>query len=227
MLCCLLMQVATACSPDSNVGEVFPAEGTLCLRLSADRDYVSVETRAEQTLTNFSDFTFTLDGVGAFTPSENGTYILPAGTYKLTASNKAAACTGTGKPYYENATTFTLAAGETKEVPLNLGTPKNTKLVIALSSTFASNYENLSLTLTDSEGRAVTVGKDCELYLQPGQASYTLTADAKLGSHLQDASTNGTLTLEAGTSQTIHIEMQPITGLVLIETGDSYGGEFE
>ena len=198
----------------------------LCLRMTANEEYINADTRAVQTLTDFSGFTFTLNGED-FTPDKDGTYILSAGTYTLAANNKAAATTGKGKPLYEGSTTFELSAGERKEVSLDLGAPQNTELKIALSTEFAANYENLSFSLTDSESRTVQVTDGQTIYLQPGQASYTLTADAKAGTHIQDAYTTGSLTLEAGTSQTITLNVQPITGLILIETGDEYNGEFE
>lgn len=227
MLCSLLTLAVVACTSDCTVGEVPSAEGTLCLRLVADEEYVQVDTRSEKPLTDFFGFVFTLNGSESITLNEDGTYILPAGTHTLAASNKAAATAGTGKPLYEGSTTFTLSAGERKEVSLSLGTPQNTELKIVLGTDFAASYENLSFSLTDSEGRTVTVADQQTIYLQPGTASYTLTANARAGSHIQDASTSGSLTLEAGTSQTVTLNVQPITGLILIETGDEYNGEFE
>ena len=55
----------------------------------------------------------------------------------------------------------------------------------------------------------------------------TEQSNRRKGTHIQDASLQGTLTLTAGTTQTLTLSIQPITGLIRIDTGKEYDGEFE
>ena len=121
---------------------------------------------------------------------------------------------------------FTIAAGGNTAVTLDLGKPKNAELKIVLSEDFSANYGSLNLTFTDGK-RVLSVTADSTLYLMPGSIPYTLTADARKETYIQDASLQGTLTLTAGTTQTLTLSIQPITGLIRIETGDKHDGEFE
>lgn len=232
----MLSVVAVACTSSVTDGVVPSQEGTLCLHVQAENDYLSIETRASQPLRDLTGYTLTLNGQTTkgetvtnqtITLDANNTAKLKAGTYTLTASNQTAATEGTGCPWHKGTSAqFTIAAGGSANVTLDLGAPKNTELKIALADAFKSSYETLNLTFTDGS-RVLSVTTAYTLYLMPGTISYTLKADARKESHIQDASLTGNLTLTAGTTQTLTLSVQPITGLIRIDTGNEHDGEFE
>ena len=204
--------------------------------VQAEDSYLNIETRESQPPTSLTGYTLTLNGTtteGETVPSQsitldaNNTAKLKAGTYTLTASNQTAATKDAGCPWHEGTSAqFTIAAGGNTAVTLDLGKPENAELKIVLSGAFSNKYESLNLTFTDGN-RVLSVTTASTLYLMPGSIPYTLTADAGQGTHIQDASLQGTLTLTAGTTQTLTLSIQPITGLIRIETGDKHDGEFE
>ena len=226
--------MAVACTSSITDGVMPSEEGTLRLLVQAEDSYLNIETRESQPL--LTDYTLTLNGTTtdsetvtsqSITLDANNTAKLKAGTYTLTASNQTEATTGAGCPWHEGTSAqFTIAAGGNTAVTLDLGKPKNAELKIVLSKTFLANYESLNLTFTDGN-RLLSVTTDSTLYLMPGSIPYTLTADARKDTHIQDASLQGTLTLTAGTTQTLTLSVQPITGLIMIETGGTHDGEFE
>ena len=232
----MLSVMAVACTSSVTDGVVPSQEGTLCLHVQAENDYLSIETRASQPLADLTGYTLTLNGQTtegetvtnqSITLDANNTAKLKAGTYTLTASNQTAATGGTGCPWHEGTSAqFTIAAGGSADVTLDLGAPKNAELKIVLAEAFTSSYETLNLTFTDGN-RVLSVTTASTLYLMPGSIPYTLTANAKQGTYIQDASLTGNLTLTAGTTQTLTLSVQPITGLIRIDTGNEYGGEFE
>lgn len=203
--------------------------------VQAEDSYLNIETRESQLLTSLTGYTLTLNGTTtddeAVTSQsitlDANTAKLKAGTYTLTASNQTAATRDAGCPWHEGTSAqFTIAAGGNTAVTLDLGKPKNAELKIVLSKDFSANYGSLNLTFTDGK-RVLSVTTDSTLYLMPGSIPYTLTADARKGTYIQDASLQGTLTLTAGTTQTLTLSIQPITGLIKIETGGTHDGEFE
>ncbi|MGM9673845.1 MAG: DUF4493 domain-containing protein [Bacteroidaceae bacterium] len=228
--------MVAACTSSVTDGVVPSQEGTLCLRIQAEDDYLSIETRESQPLADLTAYTLTLNGQTTegetvtnqtITLDASNTAKLKAGTYTLTASNQTAATTGTGCPWHEGTSAqFTIAAGGSADVTLDLGAPKNAELKIVLAEAFTNRYEEPDLTFIDGN-RVLSVTTASTLYLMPGTIPYALTADAKQGTYIQDASLTGNLTLTAGTTQTLTLSVQPITGLIRIETGDEYGGEFE
>ena len=203
--------------------------------VQAEDSYLNIETRESQRLKSLTGYTLTLNSTtteGETVTSQSitldtiNTAKLKAGTYTLTASNQTAATRGAGCPWHEGTSAqFTIAAGGNTAVTLDLGKPKNAELKIVLSEDFSANYGSLNLTFTDGK-RVLSVTADSTLYLMPGSIPYTLTADARQGTHIQDASLQGTLTLTAGTTQTLTLIVQPITGLIRIETGDKHVCEF-
>ena len=232
----MISVMAVACT-SSITDRVMPSEeGTLRWLVQAEDSYLNIETRDSQPLTNLTGYTLTLNGTTtddeavtsqSITLDDNNTAKLKAGTYTLTASNQTAATKGAGCPWHEGTSAqFTIAAGGNTAVTLDLGKPKNAELKIVLSKDFSANYGSLNLTFTDGN-RVLSVTADSTLYLMPGSIPYTLTADARKDTHIQDASLTGTLTLTAGTTQTLTLSVQPITGLIRIETGDKHDGEFE
>lgn len=229
----MLSVMAVACTSSITDGVMPSQEGTLRLLVQAEDSYLNIETRETQPLTSY---TLTLNGTTtedetvtsqSITLDANNTAKLKAGTYTITASNQTTATTGAGCPWHEGTSAqFTIAAGGNTAVTLDLGKPKNAELQIVLSEAFSNNYESLNLTFTDGN-RVLSVMTASTLYLMPGSIPYTLTADARKGTHIQDASLQGTLALTAGTTQTLTLSVQPITGLIRIDTGKEYDGEFE
>ena len=228
--------MAVACTSSITDGVMPSQEGTLRLLVQAEDSYLSIETRASQPLRDLTGYTLTLNGQTTkgetvtnqtITLDANNTAKLKAGIYTLTASNQTAATTDAGCPWHEGTSAqFTIAAGGNTAVTLDLGKPKNAELKIVLSEDFSANYEKLNLTFTDGN-RVLSVTTASTLYLMPGSIPYSLIADARKGTYIQDASLQGTLTLTAGTTQTLPLSVQPITGLIRIDTGKEYDGEFE
>ena len=206
--------------------------------VQAEDSYLNIETREAQHIerTSLTGYTLTLNGTTtegetvtsqSITLDANNTAKLKAGTYTLTASNQTAATKDAGCPWHEGTSAqFTIAAGGNTAVTLDLGKPKNAELKIVLAEAFTNLYKTLNLTFTDGN-RVLSVTTASTLYLMPGSIPYTLTADAKQGTYIQDASLTGNLTLTAGTTQTLTLSVRPITGLIMIETGDTHDGEFE
>lgn len=232
----MLSVMAVACTSSITDGVMPSQEGTLRLLVQAEDSYLNIETRESQRLKSLTGYTLTLNSTTtegetvtsqSITLDANNTAKLKAGTYTLTASNQTAATKGAGCPWHEGTSAqFTIAAGGNTAVTLDLGKPKNAELKIVLSGAFSNKYESLNLTFTDGK-RVLSVTTDSTLYLMPGSIPYTLTADARKDTHIQDASLQGTLALTAGTTQTLTLSIQPITGLIMIETGGTHDGEFE
>ena len=222
-------QLCTGCSAEDIAGEAPSEMGVLCLQMSSGEDFVQVETRAEQTLTDFTGYTFTLNGQGiSFT---DGKAIIPAGSYTLSATNAGAVDVdgGYGGPLYEGSTEFTLNAGEQKNVALDLGSPKNAKVTIKLSEGFNGLYTSVNLTLTDgTRSNTITPTEQVAYFPATNTLSYTLVANAKQGTHVQDITgAKGTVTIAPGTHTTLKLDVNPITGYIRIEGGSEHDGEFE
>lgn len=221
-------QLCTGCSTEDIQAEVPEAKGVLCLSMSADEVYAEVETRASQELTNFSGYTFTLNG-DAITFTD-GKAIVPAGTYTLSATNSGAVDGGYGGPLYSGSTSFTLGAGEQIAVSLDLGSPENAMVTVVLSENFTNLYALSSLTLKEGEKGHTLTSSKLEAYF-PAEAetlSYTLVAAAKAGTHVQDISgATGTVGIAAGTHTTLTLDVNPITGYIKIESGEPHSGEFQ
>ena len=207
--------------------------GILCLNMSSDEVYVQAGTRAVQTLTDWSGFQFTLDNGTASTPLvfTDGKAVIEAGTYTLSATNSASVDNGYGGALYSGAETFSINAGEQKAVSLALGKPKNSKVTVSPSSAFAEKYDLKTLTLNDGT-RDITISSVAQAAYFPTSATqltYTLVADAKAGSLVQDiTSASGTVSIEAGKHTTLNLQINPIDpNLVVIETDTDYNGEFQ
>ena len=222
-------QLCTGCSAEDIAGEA-PAEmGVLCLQMSSGEDFVKVETRAEQTLTDWSGYTFKLNNEPiSFT---DGKAIIPAGTYTLSATNTDAVDGGYTGALYEGYSKFTLNAGEQKQVTLDLGSPKNAKITIELSEGFNGLYTLDNLTLTDGTGSNEIKSTEQVAYFPATNTtlSYTLVANANKDSHVQDITgATGTVTIAPGTHTTLTLDVNPIDpNLVTIVTGTPYNGVFQ
>lgn len=226
-------QLCTGCSAEDIAGETPSEMGVLCLQMSSGEDFVQVETRAEQTLTDFTGYKFTLSN-GEEISFTDGKAIIPVGTYKLSATNANADAVdgGYGGPLYSGSSDeFTVTAGGTTPVTLSLGAPQNAKVTIELSSEFTGLYTFSSLTLKEGEkGHTLTSAEQVAYFPATNTTlSYTLVANAKQYSHVQDITgASGTVTIAPGTHTTLTLNVNPIDpNLITIVTGDPYNGEFQ
>lgn len=231
-------QLCTGCSAEDIAGEAPSEMGVLCLQMSSDEDFVQVETRAVQTLTDFTGYTFTLSN-GQELSFTDGEAIIPAGTYTLSATNaNADAVDGgyKGALYSGSSEEFTITAGGTTPVTIDLGTPKNAKVTINLSEDFKQSAEDDAYTYEISNfalgEKTLNLTSNTQDFFFPvpegGELTYTLVANAKQGSHVQDITgATGTVTIAAGTHTTITLSVNPITGYITIENGGTHSGEFQ
>lgn len=223
-------QLCTGCSAEDIAGEAPSEMGVLCLQMSSGEDFVQVETRAVQTLT---DFSFTLSN-GQELSFNDGEAIIPAGTYRLSATNAGAVDGGYGGPLYSGSSDeFTVTAGGTTPVTLSLGAPQNAKVTIELSSEFTVLYTFSSLTLKEGEEgeEGHTLTPDVQVAYFPATnttLSYTLVANANKNSHVQDITgATGTVTIAPGKHTTLTLNVNPITGYIKIDSGGEHSGVFE
>lgn len=221
------------CSSEDTQVEAPKTMGVLHLNMSSDEVYIQTGTRAVQTLTDWSGFQFTLDNGTTSTPLvfTDGKAIIEAGRYTLSATNAASVDNGYASALYSGAETFSINAGEQKAITLDLGNPKNSKVTVSPSSTFAEKYELKSLTLNDGTRDIIISSEVQEAYFPASvtQLTYTLVANAKSGSHVQDiTSATGTITISAGMHTPITLNLNPIDpNLVIIVTGTEYDGVFQ
>ena len=192
--------------------------GVLCLQMSSDE--VFIETRA----VNDYEWAFQITGDNYSNNNvELGKDIsIPAGQYTFSATNADAVENGYGGPLYEGSIIFDLEAGEHKTIELDLGKPQNAKITLILTDKFEAAYENVGLKKENSDPILLSEG---EHFLPKGD--YTITANAKSGSGVQEFINNSTITLEDGTHTTLTLDVNPITGYIKIETGGEHNGVFE
>ena len=206
--------------------------GRIVLSLSEVQLYTEGSTRADG---NIADYTYTLNSVegsvhvlsDSTITFTDGSAIIPAGTYTLTATSKSAQDAG---PWYQGtSSSFSLLLGGTQEVSINLGKPKNVEIVVSFDESFTNLYENYSVTIG---GKSVSANGN--LYAMPdelGKVTYTIKGFAKAGSHVSDIPTSGiTGTINnavAGTSYPLNITASSISDL-LIQIGEgTHNGEFD
>ena len=225
-----ISQLCVGCSAEDIAVEDSSNKGILCLSLSSGDEFVKVETRAGHTLTDWSEYEFRLnDEPISFT---DGKAVIPAGSYTLSATNSHDVDGGYDAPLYSGTSeAFTINAGETTNVTLDLGAPQNSMVSVALSEEFTSKYTLETLSLSD--------GTRTQQFTPAGQAvyfpatnttlTYTLVANAKQGSHVQDITgATGTVTIAAGTHTTITLSISPIDdNLIIIENGGTHSEEFQ
>lgn len=225
--------LVTGCNSEDSQVEVPKATGVLCLHMSSDEVYVQAGTRAVQTLTDWSGFQFTLDNGTTSSPLvfTDGRASVAVGTYTLHATNSASVDNGYSGALYSGTETFSINAGEQKAVTLALGKPKNSKVTVSLSSDFAEKYDLKTLTLNDGTKDIMLSSVAQPAYFPPSasQLTYTLVADAKAGSLVQDiTSATGSVTIDAGKHTTLNLQINPIDpSLIVIETDMDYNGEFQ
>lgn len=204
--------------------------GRIVLSLPEVQLYTEGSTRADG---NIADYTYSLnsaegsvhvvsDSTITFT---DGSAIIPAGTYTLTATSKSAP---DAAPWYQGTSdVFLIGIGGTQEVSINLGKPKNVEIAVTFDKSFTDLYENYSVTIGNH-----TLQANGRLYAMPGATvSYTIKGSAKAGSHVSDIPASGiTGTInnaEAGTSYPLNITASSISDL-LIQIGEgTHNGEFD
>lgn len=211
-------QLCTGCSAEDIAGEAPSEMGVLCLQMSSDE--VFIETRAD------NDYVWAFQITGDNYSNNNvelGKDIsIPAGQYTFSATNADAVDGGYNGPLYEGSTEFTLNAGEHKTIELDLGKPQNAKITLILTDNFEAAYENVGLKKENSDPILLSEG---EHFFPKGE--YTITANAKSGSGVQEFINNSTITLEAGTHTKLTLDVNPIDGYIRIESGGDYDEEFQ
>lgn len=233
-------------------------KGRIVLKAAEIEVYTDAEvTRAVQTLTDYTGYTFTLTGTSAITGSPiaptdisltTGGVEFEAGTYRLTVTNNGAPQDGNGFPtYWGQSAEFHLGVAETEAITVAMGKPSNAKVTIAVSNSFSTLYEQPRVTITNGT-RTITItdaataasaasgtpayGLHTEAYFAipaNGLLSYTVTAAARSGSHVTDinATTVTTFTIEAGKAYAIAINADPVTGELIPIASGDHDGEFD
>lgn len=224
----LVIGACTSCDNDFMQVEAPKTTGVLRLQMSSNQHYIDIETRASVPLTSWDGYTITLkQGDKAIDATfDNGVAILEAGTYTLSVTNESEQYTAYSGPIYSGSTDVKIKAGEQTDVTLDLGKPKNAKVTLIASRDFIDLYTISSFKIGDVE-----LNTNDAFYFPVTETplTYTLVADAKSGSHVQDiTSATGTITISAGTHTPITLKINPIDdSLVMIETGTEYDGVFQ
>jgi hypothetical protein len=91
-----------------------------------------------------------------------------------------------------------------------------------LTDNFKAVYENVGLKKNSNQLIQLNEGDN---FSPIGE--YTITANAKKGSGVQEFINNSTITLEAGTHTTLTLDVNPIDGYIRIESGGDYDEEFQ
>lgn len=229
----LVIGACTGCDNDFMQVEAPKTTGVLRLQMASNQHYIDIETRASEPLANWDGYTITLkqEDQAVDATFDNGVAILEAGTYTLSVTNESAEYTAYSGPIYYGSTDVTIEAGKQTDVTLDLGKPKNAKVTLALSEAFSAKYNLSSMTLTDESVTSSMTPSNTTAYFPASvtQLTYTLVANAKAGSYVQDiTSATGTIAISAGTHTPINLNLNPIDpNLVIIETGTEYGGVFQ
>lgn len=217
--------------------------GHIFLTMPIAQPFQAGATRAEQTLTDLSGYTFTLEGTDKkgnsiskeITFEDDNSCIIPAGVYTLTADNHAVAVYGHGAAYYHGTSeSFTLIPGGRTQVPtIQLGYPRNTRIDLTLDSTFTDLYELQSLSLSDGTDTISLDANNRQGFMmvpKNNTLTYTIKAKAKQGSHVSDLPAEGltkSLTVTPGYAYPIILTAKTIED-IMIEIGNgSHEGEFD
>ena len=215
-----ISQLCAGCSAEDITAEAPTEMGALCLSLSSDEVFIETKTGTTDnyvwalqiTGENYSNNEFQLE--------EN--IIIPAGTYTFSATNASAEYNVHTGPLYEGSVEFEVKAGEQNSVVLDLGKPQNAKITLILTKNFKDAYENVGLKKLDGEPIRLNEGEN---FSPIGE--YTITANAKKGSGVQEFTNNSTITLSRGTHTTLKLDVNPITGYIKIDNGGTHTGEFQ
>ena len=201
-------------------------------------------TRA--TLDNYTGYVFTLNGttVDGWTVQDsvitftNNAAIIEAGTYRLSANNDVASAPANGKGcanYSGQSGVFSLSIGGTTTVTIgsaqNPLTPKNSRVTVEQTSAFSEKYNNVRVTLT-AGGRSVDLGNatgcETEAFFPAGSVSYSITAAARVNSHVTDInSITGSIPVTAGKHHVISLTINSVTGEIVPIISGTHTGEFD
>ena len=207
--------------------------GCIVLSVPEIQLYTESGTRGEAN-GSIDDYTYTLNSVeGSVNEASNvpvifdnnGTAIIPAGKYTLTATSKTAQDEA---PWYQGTSnSFTLGVGGTQSVSINLDKPKNAEIAVAFQTSFTTLYENYSVTIGTK-----SVSANGNLYAMPGEITYTIKGTAKAGSHVSDIPAEGitgTITVAAGTRYPLNISATVQDILIEFGTGNdsTHADEFD
>ena len=240
ILLCTTALLLSACQQDSDNQ---PADGqaTIALSLGDAQLFTELQTRAEVPVADLSNYVFTISGTtisGASVTNQpldvnyDGTAQVNAGTYTVTADNRDEANKDYGRPWYNGASeSFTINVNETKPVSIALGKPKNARLMMAIDESFSNLYENPVLTLSDGS-RSVTLTtteEDCYFIIPAdGALAYTITAEAKAGSHATDMpQSSGYVEVQAGYNTTVTLKASGPEGFIIPVVGGEHTGVFD
>ena len=216
--------------------------GHIFLTMPAAQPFQTGATRAEQTLTDLSSYTFTLEGkdtkgnsISKEITFRDNSCIIPAGEYTLTADNHAVAVSGHGAAYYHGTSaSFTLIPGGSKQVPtIQLGKPKNTMIDLRLDQTFEDLYELQSLSLSDGKRTISLDANNHQGFMMVPEnktLTYTIKATAKQGSHVSDLPAEGltkSLTVTPGHAYPIRLTAKTIEDIKIEIGNGSHEGEFD
>lgn len=242
-----LFFAVTGCrQEDIQLPEEPNVKGRIVLAFSNIEVYTDDAVTRSSTLDNYTGFVFTLNGttVDGWTVRDsvvsflNNEAIIEAGTYRLSANNDAASAPANGKGcanYSGQSGEFSLSIGGTTTVTIGSDqdplTPKNARITIEQDDSFSSLYNNVRVTLT-AGGRSVdlgnTTGCEAEAFFPAGTVNYTITAEARSGSHVTDInSAAGNLTLTAGKHHIISLTANPVTGEIIPLIEGTHTGEFD
>ena len=216
----------TACQTDDLPSIPQQAQtGRIVLSLPEVQLYTEGSTRADG---NIADYTYTLTNTETSEASTitftDGSAIVPAGSYTLTATSKTAQ---DAAPWYQGTSDeFPIGIGEATSVSIKLGKPKNVEVVVTFDESFTNLYENYSVTIGT---KSLTANGN--LYAMPGTFTYTVKGSAKAGSHVSDIPASGiTDTInnaEAGTSYPLNITAAAISELLINMGNGEHNGEFD
>lgn len=228
----------TACQSDD---EVQDTTGTIQLQLGNMLPYTELITRAEAPVADLTKYSFTLNGttIGGvaitdlpLSVSSDGTAQVNAGTYTLTADNKDEANRDSGRPWYNGTSEpFTISINTTTPVSIALGKPKNARIAMAIDPSFSALYDSPVLTLSDgSRNLTLSSTEESCYFIIPadGALAYTITADAKSGSHATDMKpATGYVAIQPGYNTTITLKAHPATGIIIPVTSGTFNGTFD
>lgn len=207
--------------------------GRIVLNLQDVEVFTEVTTRAED---NVADYTYTLNGTaieGTTVTDQTVTFtegsaIIPAGTYTLTATSKTEP---DAAPWYQGTSEpFTLGVGGTESVSIDLGKPKNAAITVSFDASFTNLYENYSVTIGNHFVSNASAPSSTTLYTMPGTITYTIKGKAIAGTHVSDipeAGITSTLTVAAGTRYPLNITAQSISDLLIGFGEGTHTGPFD
>jgi hypothetical protein len=230
-----------ACQQNEDESALSDGTGTIVLSLGDAGIYTELQTRVENPVADLSKYVFTLNGTtisGAnitdvvLDVEYDGTAKVNAGTYTITADNKIEANRFSGSPWYQGTSEpFSITINETTPVSISLGKPKNARITMAIDESFAALYEDPVLTLSDGDRSQILASlEDACYFIIPasGALAYTITAEAKAGSHATDMpQATGFVEIQAGYNTTITLKATGPEGIIIPVVEDEHNGTFD